>query len=572
MSMLRVALGQINTTVGAFDENRQRMLATAQEAAEAGAHLLVFPELALCGYPPEDLVLKKHFLRESEDALETFAADLPAHLVVLVGTPIPGERRPRNAAAVISGGKVAAYYAKQQLPNYGVFDEQRVFEAGTTPLCLQLRGARIGIHICEDSWLPDAPSARSLADLNLSLLVNLSASPFHRGKFIQREKILRNTASVVRAPLAYCNLVGGQDELVFDGGSMVLTPDGQTAARAHRFQEEILYHDLSLGDGEELLREELPENIDWVFLAPDIPPPPPRPPAPLPPYLHELEEIYRALLLGLRDYTNKNGFHEVLIAISGGIDSALVAALAADALGPERVTGVSLPTRFSSEGTRNDALALARNLGIHMPMLPIQDLYEQFLALLAPQWPSKDLDVTEENLQARIRGTIVMALSNKFNRLVLATGNKSELATGYCTLYGDMNGGFALIKDLPKTLVFALCRWINQQAGTNRIPVETIERPPSAELRDDQRDSDSLPPYDVLDAILEGYIERDLGRDDLVAAGHDPQIVTRVLRLVDRNEYKRRQAAPGVKITPKAFGRDRRVPITNHFLPPWIPV
>ncbi len=571
MSVFRLALAQINTTVGAFADNRERILSAAREAADAGAHLLVFPEMTLCGYPPEDLVLKKYFIRTAEEELEKLAESLPASLVVIVGTPSAGARRPRNAAAVIVGGKVAATYAKQKLPNYGVFDEQRIFEAGTAPLCVLCEGLRIGIHICEDSWVPEGEEVRKLADLNLSLLVNLSASPFHRGKISQRTEILRRTAEVVNAPLAYCNLVGGQDELVFDGGSMVMGPEGQVRARAKRFAEELLLMDLDTGDRVELLKSESPEDVDWVFLSPHTEPLPPLKPPKPPPPLSEMAEIYEALCLGLRDYTNKNGFHEVLVAISGGIDSALVAALAVDALGPERVTGVSLPTRYSSEGTRSDAEELARNLGIHMPMLPIQTLFEDFLALLSPQWEGREVDVTEENLQARIRGAVVMALSNKFSRLVLATGNKSELATGYCTLYGDMVGGYALIKDVPKTIVFDLCRWINETSGKERIPVSTIERPPSAELREDQKDSDSLPPYEVLDAILEGYVERDLGRDEIVAEGHDPHVVTRVLRLVDGNEYKRRQGAPGVKITPKAFGRDRRVPITNHFRTPWIP-
>ncbi len=567
MRTFRIALAQMNPTVGSFRSNRARILEAARRASDEGAALCVFPELALCGYPPEDLILKPHFIRRAADELEALAAELPPEMVTLVGLPIEGRIRPRNAAAVIAGGKVAAAYSKQQLPNYGVFDEQRVFEPGDRPLCLHCCGARVGVHICEDSWIDDSPGLETLTHLRLSLLVNLSASPFHRGKLAQRLDILRQTSRRVGAPVAYCNLVGGQDELVFDGGSLLVSPSGDLLAMAKRFQEDLLLADLPLGDGVDLLDAPLPENVDWVFLSPRIVAPPPSPPSPPSPPLSDLEEVFQALVLGLRDYTNKNGFPEVLVAISGGIDSALVAALAVEALGPGRVTGVTLPTRYSSEGTLSDAHRLALNLGIRIDEIPVQGLVDAFLERLEPQWPGREPDVTEENLQARIRGTLVMALSNKFNRLVIATGNKSEMATGYATLYGDMNGGFALIKDLPKTLVFALSRWINERAGREVIPASTIERPPSAELRDNQRDSDSLPPYDLLDAILERHIERDWSRDQIIADGFDASVVSRVIRLVDRAEYKRRQAAPGVKITPRAFGRDRRMPITHQYVP-----
>lgn len=572
MDTVRLALAQLNPTVGAYPENRERMLAQAREAAQAGADLLVFPELALCGYPPEDLVLKPHFLRTAAAELQHLATSLPPGLLVLAGLPTAGTHKPRNAAAVIFDGKVWGSYAKLELPNYGVFDERRVFEPGERPLLLQWRGLRIGLHICEDSWVEEAPHLSQLAAAGLNLLVNLSASPFHRGKTPQRLAVLQRTAAKVGAPLAYCNLVGGQDELVFDGGSVLLSTDGHITAQAPRFAEHLLLADLPLSPAPPLSGT-VAASVDLLMLpAPATPAlKTPLPPAAPPAAEDPLDEIHQALCLGLRDYTDKNRFRSVLVAISGGIDSALVATLAVDALGADRVFGVSLPTRFSSEGTRSDAEALARNLGIQMPMLPVQELFESFLALLQPQWPGRENDVTEENLQARIRGAVVMALSNKFNHLVLATGNKSELATGYCTLYGDMCGGFALIKDLPKTLVFALCRHINARAGRERIPLSTIERPPSAELREDQKDSDSLPPYEVLDAILEAYVEQDLSRDEIVAAGFAPREVTRVIRLVDGNEYKRRQAAPGVKITPKAFGRDRRMPITHHFVPPWTP-
>lgn len=565
MHPLRIALAQINLTVGALEANRARMVDTAVQAHEQGVRMIVFPECALCGYPPEDLILKPHFIRAMESELEKLAAGLPHGLVAVAGTVVPGIHRPRNAAAVLGEGRVLGVYSKRQLPNYGVFDEQRIFEPGDGPVCVLVDGHRLGLQICEDSWIQEAEDLRNYAACQLSAVLNLSASPFHLGKFPERLKILRATATCLNAPLAYCNLIGGQDELVFDGGSMLILPGDAPPVQAARFEEDLLIMELPAPAS---IPPAFPDRMDWIEVpgtgaAPESPCPSRSSPA----KQDAMEELYHALCLGLRDYTDKNGFREVLIAISGGIDSALVAALAVDALGPERVKGVSLPTKFSSEGTRNDAVTLAENLGIEMPMLPIQNLVDEFLKLLTPQWPGRAEDVTEENLQSRIRGTLVMALSNKFGSLVVATGNKSEMATGYATLYGDMCGGYALIKDVPKTQVFDLCRWINDQAGTDRIPQSLIDRPPSAELRADQKDSDSLPPYEILDAILAGYIERDQGRDELVAEGFDPSTVTRVIRLVDGNEYKRRQAPPGVKTTPKAFGRDRRVPITNHFRP-----
>ena len=567
MIPLRIALAQINCTVGALAQNRKKIVEYAREASKAGAEIVLFPEMALCGYPPEDLVLKAHFIEAVNNELQTLCEQVPPDLVCIIGLPVKGFSRPLNAASVLYGGSVVATYAKQQLPNYGVFDEQRIFEAGKKPMCLQLGDCRVGLHICEDSWVHSSEDAELFLDLKLSGLLNLSASPFHRGKLPERESILQKASAKVKAPVVYCNLVGGQDELVFDGGSMAVDPRGKILQQGLRFKEDLILIDLprisSTG------KNEHSSKVEYVKI------PIFRHPTPQPPLSHTLkpaaesehEEVYEALCLGLRDYADKNGFQQVLIAISGGIDSALVAAIAVDALGPDRVTGISLPTRYSSLGTRSDALRLAENLGIRMPMLPIQELFDRYLELLEPQWPGKDLDVTEENLQARIRGTLVMALSNKFGSLVVATGNKSEMATGYATLYGDMCGGYALIKDIPKTMVFDLCRWSNSQQGTDRIPQSLIDRPPSAELREDQTDSDSLPPYEILDQILSLYIEKDLGRDEIVKKGFDSHIVTRVIRLVDGNEYKRRQSPPGVKITPKAFGRDRRVPITNQFRP-----
>lgn len=568
MNSFRIALAQINCTVGALAQNRTLMVDAAGQAAKNGADLVVFPELALCGYPPEDLVLKPHFIEAVATELTLLCRELPPELICLVGYPGAGNHRPRNLAGIIHQGQHLASYAKCQLPNYGVFDEQRIFEAGTRPLCLQIGKVRLGLHICEDSWVHSKAQSDLFSSQQLTALINLSASPFHRGKLPERRAVLQQAAAEVHAPLVYCNLVGGQDELVFDGGSLVISPNGEMRCLGSRFKEDLLFVDLPLPESDPSFKPS--DQVDWVKIesTSGATEKPALKKAPLDPDMNSLEEVYNALSLGLRDYADKNGFKEILVAISGGIDSALVAAIAVDALGADRVKGISLPTRYSSEGTRNDALQLADNLGIAMPMLPIQSLFESYLELLEPQWPGRGPDVTEENLQARIRGGIVMALSNKFGSLVVATGNKSEMATGYATLYGDMCGGYALIKDVPKTMVFDLCRWSNQQQGFERIPQSLIDRPPSAELRDDQKDSDSLPPYDILDQILSLYIEQDLGRDEIVARGFDPHMVTRIIRLVDGNEYKRRQSPPGVKITPKAFGRDRRVPITNHFRPP----
>ncbi|MDF3130275.1 NAD+ synthase [Kiritimatiellaeota bacterium B1221] len=564
MKSIRIALAQVNCTVGALAQNRSKILSQAVAAEKGGSDLVLFPELALCGYPPEDLVLKPHFIDAIEKELAILCEELPPELVCVVGMPRAGKARPQNAAAVIHQGKVIASYTKQQLPNYGVFDEQRIFEAGNRPLCLQMGEARLGLHICEDSWIHSEENLRHLADMELTALLNLSASPFHREKCSVRQAVLQKTSNTVKAPLVYCNLVGGQDELVFDGGSLVISPRGEILCQGARFKDDLVYVDLPCApakQGTEFANiVKLPPR-ERATKAPKLPP------STKHRSMDELEEVYEALTLGLRDYANKNGFQDILVAISGGIDSALVAAIAVDAVGADRVSGISLPTQYSSAGTRSDALQLAGNLGIKMPMVPIQHLFDAYTDLLEPQWPGRGPDVTEENLQARIRGTIVMALSNKFGSLVVATGNKSEMATGYATLYGDMCGGYALIKDVPKTMVFDLCRWSNIRQGSERIPQTLIDRPPSAELRADQKDSDSLPPYEILDGILSLYIEQDKGRDEIVAEGFDPHMVTRIIRLVDGNEYKRRQAPPGVKITPKAFGRDRRVPITNHFRP-----
>ncbi len=548
MYHFRATLAQINPTVGALSANAGKVLRRAHEAAEAGSALIVFPELVLSGYPPEDLVLKRHFLEDTAREVERLAAELPPDPMVIVGAPRMHGGRARNSAFVFQGGAVTAVHDKILLPNYGVFDEQRVFAPGTDPAVLMLdlgggRTARIGLHICEDSWDPTAKPCAALAG-RVDLVVNISGSPYHRGKLALREQALRAASRAVGAPLLYCNLVGGQDELVFDGASLHLDADG-VRARARQFEEELLSVDV--GDVASSARA-----------------------APLAPVLGDMAEVYAALVSGLRDYANKNGFGGVVLGLSGGIDSALVATLAVDALGAERVNAITMPTRYSSEGTRADARQLAGNLGIRLFETPIQGLFESVLSELAPLWSGRAPDTTEENIQARIRGIIVMALSNKFGWLVLTTGNKSELATGYCTLYGDMAGGFAVLKDVPKTMVFELARWRNAQARAagkpeDLIPASIIARPPSAELRENQTDQDSLPPYEILDGIIERYVERDWSVEAIVADGYDKDVVKRVIRLIDLNEYKRRQGAPGVKITPKAFGRDRRLPITNLY-------
>jgi NAD+ synthase (glutamine-hydrolysing) len=542
---MKITLIQMNPTVGAVKENAAKILRFAQEAAAAGAEIAVFPELALCGYPPDDLVLRPRFMDAVEAEVEKLAAALPENLLAMVGAPLRADGKLYNTALFFLGGKRVGLAKKMLLPNYGVFDERRIFAPGTEPTVFEFRGMRLAVHVCEDSWWPEGESFRGLKG-KCDLLVNLSASPYCRGRGNDREAMARKAVAAVGAPMLYTNILGGQDELVFDGGGLAMAADGTVAARSELFREGVLPVDIRSAAGR--------------------PVPVPGTVAELP---HALDEVYAALKLGLKDYTEKNGFPGVIVALSGGIDSALVATIAADALGPNRVFGVTMPSAVTSEETLADALELARRLGIPCLQIPIAPATETFggmldLAAIRAYW-ARPLPGTlmEENLQARIRGVIVMALSNRYGHMVVTTGNKSEMATGYATLYGDMCGGFALIKDVPKTLVFELARWRNRRGEV--IPPATIARPPSAELKPGQRDSDSLPPYDLLDPILERYVERQAGVGDIVAAGFDEATVRKVARLVDRSEYKRRQGAPGVKITPKAFGRDRRMPITNGF-------
>ncbi len=523
---MRLALAQINAVVGDLDGNRERILSGVADARTEGADLVLFPELAVTGYPPEDLLLRPAFVRAAEESLRQIARACTG-IVALVGTPWSADGTLANACAVCADGEIRALYRKRLLPNYGVFDEARYFEPGGDGLVLPLGGLRVGLTVCEDVWQP-APAAE-LAAAGAELLINLSASPFHVGKAEDREAMLAARARDNGLPLAFCNLVGGQDELLFDGHSVVLDADGAVLARAPGFEEHLLVVDLGA-------------------------------PGAVVPFEAELEQMRRALVLALRDYVGKNGFGDIVLGLSGGIDSAIVAALAVDALGPERVHCVSMPSRYSSEQTQSDARRVAESLGCDFREIPIEAMVGAF------HEAGVGTDgLAAENLQARVRGMTLMSLSNEHGWLVLATGNKSELSVGYSTLYGDLAGGFALIKDVYKTDVFRLARYLNERAGRELIPVSIIERPPSAELRADQRDEDSLPPYDELDKVLEAYVELDRSRDELIAEGFDPNVVDRALALIDRAEYKRRQAPPGVKLRPKAFGRDRRTPITNRW-------
>jgi NAD+ synthase (glutamine-hydrolysing) len=568
---LRVALAQLNVVVGDLDGNRARILSATEEARSRGADVVVFPELAVTGYPPEDLLLRPGFVRGAHESV-TEIASATNGIVALVGTPW-FDRDLANACAVCAGGRVQAVYRKHFLPNYGVFDEHRYFAEGRDLVVLALGDTSIGITICEDVWQP-GPPATDLALAGAQLIVNLSASPFHVGKAEDREEMLVTRARDTSSYLAFCNLVGGQDELVFDGHSLVLDPDGEVIARAPGFEEHRLVLDLDPTDAigrrlRDVRRRDLDRSRGALPSVETVALGAPKPPTgelagEIAPFEPELEQMRLALTLGLRDYVEKNRFSEVVIGVSGGIDSALTAALCADALGPERVHCVSMPSRYSSEGTRTDARAVAESLGCSFREIPVESVIGAFHDALAPELDGGLAGLAAENLQARVRGVLLMALSNTHGWLVVSTGNKSELAVGYSTLYGDMVGGFALLKDVFKTDVYRLAEHLNARAGRDVIPRSTIERAPSAELREDQRDSDSLPPYDLLDPVLEGYVEEDRSREEL-AAEFDSAVVERAVALVDRAEYKRRQAPPGVKLRPKAFGRDRRTPITNRF-------
>jgi NAD+ synthase (glutamine-hydrolysing) len=541
---MRIALGQFNSIVGDLSGNVDKMRQFYAHALQEKVNLLIFPELSICGYPPEDLVLKKHFLHECTKSMEKAAAAYP-DITIIGGFVETANGKIYNSAALMRGGGIIKTYRKVQLPNYGVFDERRYFQPGTEPLIVEVRGIRIALTICEDIWHLDWLADFLKKSLPLNMLVNISASPFHYGKIEIKEHIMRDCALKLSCAVAYCNLVGGQDEILFDGRSILTESSGKIIAKAKAFDEDLLIADV------------VPESNGKVQIKPLAPQ------APQPENI--IDEIYQALVLGTRDYTHKNGFKKVLLGLSGGIDSSVVAAVAVAALGRENVIGITMPTQFNSPETIGDAGKLANNLDIEFLTIPIHSVLEEFDNSLksVPNWESEG--IAYENLQARIRGTILMSLSNKTGSLVLTTGNKSETAVGYSTLYGDTAGGFAVIKDVPKTKVYKLAEHINRLAGREIIPADVLTRPPSAELKKNQKDTDSLPDYDLLDEILKGYVEEDKSAKELIESGLPKDIVLRVIRMVDKNEYKRRQSPPGVKITAKAFGKDRRLPITNHY-------
>jgi len=572
--MLRIALAQINTIVGDLTGNVSKILAHLDRARKLDVDLIAFPELAVPGYPPEDLLLKPSFVKANIEALDRIAQATEG-LTAIVGY-VGRDDDIYNAAAVLDRGKVAGVYHKAYLPNYSVFDEERYFRAGECPLVFQLAGAKIGVNICEDIWYPAGPT-KTQALAGAQLVVNISASPYHAGKGLSRERMLSTRAADNVALIAFCNLVGGQDELVFDGGSIIVDERGTVIARAALFDEDLLVADLDLGAvfrqrlHDPRLRKERAtlstEAARSITLAP--PPARLRPRTPLSPQIaprpDPRAEVYRAIVLGVGDYVRKNGFERVVIGLSGGIDSALTACIAVDALGVDNVIGVFMPSRFSSTESAEDASQLAQALGIDYRTISIDSTFQAYLDMLAEPFVGTEPGVAEENVQARIRGNILMALSNQFGWMVLTTGNKSEMSVGYATLYGDMAGGFAAIKDVPKDLVYALSRYVNEREGRDVIPQRTLDKAPTAELRPNQTDQDTLPPYPVLDGILHAYVEEDRSLDQIVALGYDRATAIEVIRMVDRSEYKRRQAPPGVKITPRAFGKDRRLPITNRY-------
>jgi NAD+ synthase (glutamine-hydrolysing) len=570
---MRVALAQINTTVGDVWGNAERASRALDEAIEAGAELVAFPELTIPGYPPEDLLMRPAFIGDNLRALDELAGRVPPGVAAAIGfVNLVGDLY--NACAVASGGEVLHRFHKRYLPNYGVFDENRYFREAEETAALRLDGSLVGVSVCEDIWYPGGP-AREQALGGASVLLNVSASPYHRQKGLYRERMLGVRASDYGCYVLFCNLVGGQDELVFDGHSVIFDPGGNIVCRARQFEEDLLIADLH---PEEALvrrlhdprpRKETSDRVANVAVPPrqdSVAPPSegvvePR----VEPSLPEEGEVLAALVLGLRDYFAKNGFMRAVLGLSGGIDSSLAAVVAVRALGAENVTGVLMPSEYTSEASNTDAAALAKSLGIDTQIVAIGEAFDAYRSMLAPAFRGLGEDVTEENIQSRIRGNILMALSNKFGWIVLSTGNKSEMSVGYSTLYGDSAGGFAVIKDVPKTLVYRICEHVNREESREVVPEGVIHKEPSAELRPDQRDADSLPPYEVLDPILEAYVEEDKGEAEIVASGYDANDVRRIVRLVDAAEYKRRQAPIGIKVTSRALGRDRRMPIVNRY-------
>jgi len=575
LNSIRVGIAQINSTVGDLNGNTRKVLQSIEQAKSLGVDLLTFPELAITGYPPEDLLLKPQFIKQNRECLDEIA-EHSADMALVVGF-VDSDGDTYNAAAMLYNKELAGVYHKFHLPNYGVFDEKRYFQAGAGFPVFMIYGIGVGITICEDMWYEAGP-ALVQAHAGAKVLINISASPYHVGKGLFRERMLATRASDGTAIVVHNNLIGGQDELVFDGNSLIIDERGDVVVRGKQFDEDFIVADLDIDSVfrsqlhgprrkketpwvKEKLQEVTKIEVAGQYKAVAKPQLSPRSVE----RLDELTEVYQALVLGVRDYVHKNGFQKVVIGLSGGVDSSLVAAIATDALGADNVIGVSMPSRYSSAGSKSDAEALARNLGIEFKVILIEKAFSAYLEVLAESFKDVEPDVTEENLQARVRGNILFALSNKFGWLVLACSNKSETATGYTTLYGDMAGGFIPLKDVPKTLVIELARYKNRQAGKEVIPSAVLTKAPSAELRPDQKDIDTLPPYEVLDPILKAYVEEDATIDRIIAMGFDRNTVTKVARLVDRSEYKRRQAAPGIKITLRDFGRDRRLPITNRF-------
>lgn len=572
MRTLRIAMAQINPVVGDLSANARKILAYAAKARTRGADLVIFPELAVTGYPPEDLLLKPRFISDNISTLNSIAGKIRG-ITAVVGFV---DRRTDiyNAAAVIQNGRVADVYHKMYLPNYGVFDEQRYFQAGRDPLNFVLNGVTIGLDICEDIWYPEGP-ARAQALAGAELIVNINASPYNTGKALIREEMLVTRALDNDCIIAYNNTVGGQDELVFDGRGLIIDAAGKVVARGKAFEEDLIVEDLNIDAAatarlhdtrrREVINKTAPGTVREITLKSSARKKRPALPKRAVTPLDSTDEVLKALVLGTRDYVKKNGFRHVVIGLSGGIDSSLVAGVASLALGAENITGVFMPSKYSSTESGEDAAELAKNLGTELLTIPINSTFESYLKMMKRPFTGMKEDITEENLQARIRGNILMALSNKYGWLVLTTGNKSEMSVGYATLYGDMAGGFAVIKDLPKTLVYRVSRKVNESAGRVVIPERVFVKAPTAELRPGQTDQDTLPPYDILDEILRAYVEEDKSLDEITALGFKKPLVKKVIRMVDKSEYKRRQAPPGIKITPRALGKDRRMPITNGY-------
>lgn len=570
MDPIRFAMAQVNPTVGDIQGNKEKIIKYISDARSLGCDIVILPELALTGYPPEDLLLKAQFIDDAAKALNDIVHKTD-NIIAVVGCLDRGKDGIYNSAALIRDKELIHIYHKIMLPNYGVFDEKRYFKPGDESFVFKFEGLKIGLNICEDIWEGNGPASFEAMDMGAQVMINISASPYHSGKLQARESMLIKRAQETASIILYDNLVGGQDELVFDGGSMIIGWKGSVLARGKQFEEDIILFDLNVeeylkyrkapkrkGTGGDYKSKEVSLKKCEVKIRPPFPPRRTE-------KLGSVEEIYKALVAGTKDYVLKNGFKKAVIGVSGGIDSALVACIAADAIGKDNVTAVTMPSMYTKEETRLDAVAVAKHLGIKVLTMPISVLYQSYMRILKKEFKDAKPNIAEENLQARIRGNILMALSNKFEWLVLTTGNKSEMSTGYCTLYGDMAGGFAVLKDVPKTVVYQLAEYRNAVARKEIIPVSTIKRAPSAELKPNQKDQDSLPPYHILDAILKLYVEEDKSAAEIIAQRYDPKTVKKVITMVDRNEYKRRQSPPGVKITPKAFGRDRRIPITNKY-------